>query len=191
MLEISLRVPKPKDFKPISITKNFDIEIGCGVGLHAIQYCKNNPDRTLFAIEKTEEKFGKFSRRISNHPDIKNLIAVRGDGMAWVVHGIPEKCVDQYFFLYPNPYPKNAQKNLRFHNMPTFAAVMDSLKIGGFIHLATNEVFYAEEAERVSKDQWGLKLIEKEKWNQKPRTHFEKKYLERGEDCWNLVWQKI
>ncbi len=183
-------VPRPKDFQALAVPSKFDIEIGCGVGFHPIRYAQENPDRFLLAFERTEEKFTKFARRLERHPPLKNLTAIRGDGMAWIVHGIPKESVNQYFFLYPNPYPKNSQKNLRFHNMPLFQWVVESLKPGGRITQSTNSQAYADEAERVTKTRWGLPIVKREIWTGTPRSHFEKKYQARGENCWNLVWEK-
>jgi tRNA G46 methylase TrmB len=160
------------------------------VGFHPIRFAQENPDQFLLAFERTQEKFAKFARRLERHPHLKNLMAIRGDGMAWIVHGIPPCSVDHYFFLYPNPYPKNSQRNLRFHNMPLFQWVVDSLKPKGLVTLATNSTSYAEEAERVSESSWGLRPVKRERWLAAPRTHFEKKYQQRGEICWNLVWEK-
>jgi hypothetical protein len=39
---------------------------------------------------------------------------------------------------------------------------------------------------------WGLKILENRilNLNEQPRTHFEKKYLERKEACYNLILEK-
>ena len=46
------------------------------------------------------------------------------------------------------------------------------------------------EARVVMREHWGLTLVDCRELARDavPRTHFEKKYLERGERCWNLVW---
>jgi hypothetical protein len=56
--------------------------------------------------------------------------------------------------------------------------------------MATNEEFLMREACTVIREVWGLKLVECREVarNSMPRTHFEKKYLERGDRCWNMVW---
>lgn len=66
------------------------------------------------------------------------------------------------------------------------------MKKGGALILATNETFYAEEAEEMLVEKWGLKLISKAKLEPGTvaRTHFEKKYLARGESCWNLEFRR-
>jgi len=165
------------------------VEIGCGVGLHPIQFAQKNPDTFIIAIEKTADKFDKFQRRFEHH-NLPNLLPVHANVQHWVPQHLQANEVDAYYMLYPNPYPKESQKNKRFMNMPFMACVIKTLKPGGQITLATNELFYYEEAKAVFVDTWGLDCIEDRiiAADEPPRTHFEKKYLSRGARCYNLVF---
>jgi tRNA (guanine-N7-)-methyltransferase len=186
------KVPVPPDFRrlPIDLDRPLDVEIGCGVGFHPLKYARQNPDRQLIAFERTSEKFAKFSGRVQNHESIPNLIPIHGDAIHWISHSFAPESVDRYLMLYPNPYPKESQRNLRFHAMPFFSVLRATLKRGGSITIATNEEFYMREACLVMREQWGLKLVECREipLDSVPRTHFEKKYLERGDQCWNMIW---
>lgn len=184
-------IPKP-DIKveiPLSY-QNLDIEIGCGVGFHPIDYAKNNPERLLIAIEKTKEKFDKFLGRLERHPNIKSVVPIHTNAVWWIAHFVKPNSVDRYFILYPNPYPKDPQK--RFFQMPFMNHLVETLKLGGTITLATNEKYYFDESLENAEKIFGLKVIENKAVDPsgKPRTHFEKKYLERGETCYNLVFRK-
>jgi tRNA G46 methylase TrmB len=187
------RIPAPPDLKPLALNADLpiDVEIGCGVGFHPLRYAKANPGRQLVAFERTKEKFEKFAARIRNHDPLPNLIALHGDALAWIAHAPELKAVDRYFILYPNPYPKESQKNLRFPFMPAFRLIRDSMKAGAELTLATNSERYSREAEEEFVKEWGLELAEKRGLpaDFPPRTHFEKKYLARGERCWNLVFR--
>lgn len=190
----AFKVPVPADFRPLGLdpARPLDVEIGCGVGFHPLRYAEANPDRQLVAFERTCEKFEKFMGRVKNHPELPNLFPIHGDAIPWITHAFAPESVDRYFLLYPNPYPKESQRNLRFHLMPFFGRLRDTLKRGGSITLATNEEFYASEAREVMREQWGMKLLDCRVLaaDSRPRTHFEKKYLLRGDQCWNMVWTK-
>ena len=192
------RVELPTEFQKVRTTFwNLDIEVGCGVGLHAVEYCLKNPKRRLIAIDRSAMRMAKMAARIQEHGRVPNLIPIRENAIWFLTHEIPESCVENYFFLYPNPYPKKKQSNMRWHNMPFMQHVLSTLKEKGKIHIATNMEYYAEEAEEKMVHEWGLKLLKKEVYSSlqeipfEPRTHFEKKYLERFETCWNLVFEKI
>ncbi|MGE3385431.1 MAG: tRNA (guanosine(46)-N(7))-methyltransferase TrmB [Bdellovibrionales bacterium] len=168
-----------------------DLEIGAGAGLHAIHYAKANPNRLLIAIERTS-KAERLQRRAKNHPKLSNLLAYRSDAIHWVTHFVPELSLSRIFLLYPNPYPKARQQNLRWHAMPFMGFLLSRLKAQGELILATNEAFYAQEAKNTFCGHWGLQLKSEEilSADSIPRTHFEKKYLARGELCRNLIFLK-
>ncbi|NUM88458.1 MAG: SAM-dependent methyltransferase [Bdellovibrionales bacterium] len=170
--------------------EKLDLEIGCGVGLHPLRRAQEYPDRTLLAVERTREKFRKFQGRLARHPEIRNLIPIHGCGIAWAAHLLPPDSVEEIFLLYPNPYPKRSQCNLRWHRMPALALFREILKPGGRITLATNEEWYFREAMEWLTQRWSLQIVAAETVALPPRTHFEKKYLARGEQCWNLVVSK-
>lgn len=168
-----------------------DLEIGAGAGLHAIRYGQQNPDRFLIALERTS-KADRFQRRLKNHPMITNVLGLRVDAIPWITHNVPSQSLSRVFLLYPNPYPKSGHKNLRWHHMPFTQFLISRLKPGGEITLATNERFYFDEAVVSFQKIWGLQLKSREQLHRESpaRTHFEKKYLQRGLPCWNLIFQK-
>lgn len=175
-------------------TKPLVLEIGPGVGLHPIQFAKQNPDKFIIGIERTNEKFNKFAGRIQHHPQLNNIYAVHADAVEWISQNIQENEVSAYFLLYPNPYPKASQKNKRLMRMPFMQYLIKTMRVGATITMATNiEAFYVE-----AKNIWGqiecFKLIGDKIISAQdfiPRTHFERKYLGSGQKCWELVFQKI
>lgn len=169
-----------------------DVEIGAGTGWHAIQYCQKHPDRHLIAIEKTQNKFASLKGRFLRHPQLTNLSAIHANAIEWIAHNVPVKKVETYFILYPNLYPKNSQKNKRWHNMPFMDYLIETLSPQGQIILATNDLAYYNEAKKAFAGHWGMEIVEDRaiQSDEKPRSHFEKKYLARGEHCFNLVLRK-
>ena len=190
------KVPRPENqFYDFSLPDGLiDIEIGCGVGLHPITYASNHPNRSVIAIEHTREKYEKFTRRIKSHQKLNNLIPVHANAISWISHMVPEGTVSRYFLLYPNPYPKPRDLGKRWYAMPFMQQLIKSLKQGGTINLATNCLFYAEEAKSHFNSCWGLKLSSSRELDisnlAEARTHFEYKYLERKEKCFDLVFMK-
>jgi tRNA (guanine-N7-)-methyltransferase len=167
------------------------VEIGAGQGFFAVQFAKANPAKTLIAIERTQERFAKLQRRVVNNR-CDNVIPVRANAVNWIAHCLPCQSVDNYFLWYPNPYPKPSQRNKRFHAMPFMAYLLQTLKPYGTFTLATNQGFYYREARTLMVDVWGLTCVVDRQIEPQhsPRTHFEKKYLGRGDHCWQLVFRK-
>lgn len=173
-----------------------DLEIGCGVGWHPIQYAQNHPKRYLIAIEHTRAKFAAFSSRLRAHSAISNLLPVHADAIAWTTHFLDPNSLDRIILMYPNPFPKKKDLNKRWYAMPFMSHLLKCLKTNGELLLVTNEKFYMDEASLYFSKVWGLAQVEFTQFSAvtvpggRPRTHFEKKYLNRGETCFQLKVQK-
>lgn len=169
-----------------------EIEIGSGVGMHAIRRSIQRPDRHVFAIEKTREKHEKSLSRLQGHQRkgiaCSNLTFLNADARSFLNWVCPESSVEEIFLLYPNPNPKNPAQ--RWVRMPFFQILLSRLRIGGKFSLATNEHWYAMEALYWLESLWKPSSIDLKTLNPvfaKPRSHFERKYFERGETCWNIL----
>lgn len=171
-----------------------DLEIGCGVGWHPVRYAKENPNRRLIAIEHTRAKFEKFQSRYARHPELTQLLPVHADAIRWVSHVLKPDSVSKCLLLYPNPEPKAPNK--RWFRSPFMHRLIEVLEPGGEILLATNEEEYWKEAIAYGQDFWNLEVQRRREFTQDtlpeglPRTHFERKYLLRGETCFDVTFSK-
>lgn len=172
---------------------NFDLEIGAGQGLHAIRYAKANPNRRLLAIERTSDKFEKLHGRYQKHQELTNLFPLHADAISVVTHLITENYLERVFLLYPNPYPKAKQRNQRWYNSPFMECLKARMKSEAQFFLSTNIDWYAKEALASLTKTWGFHLLSDQKISdpQLAQTHFEKKYLLRGELCHRMVFEKL
>ncbi len=166
------------------------VEIGCGVGLHPIKYATEFSERAIVAIERTSDKFSRFARRVVAHPDLHSrLCAVHADAFQFMDELLTRNSVDEVWILYPNPEPKKASR--RWFHTPFTSRLVEFLKPNAKIFLATNIQSYAADCEK-SAAAFGLVVIRSIRVSRKshpdwqPRTHFEKKYFERGETLFDL-----
>lgn len=186
------KLPLPTEIVPkevFNVHKDIDLEIGSGTGDFAISYSESNPDRFLIAVERTSNKFNTFQ----NKQRPANLLPLHADARSVVVHCIPQYSLKKIFLLYPNPYPKKKQANQRWHNMPFFDFLITRLQKKGELTFATNiEDYYLDFVACIDRKE-KLKLLDARliQPDLPPRTAFEKKYLLRGEKCWNVVLSSI
>ncbi|MBO3661147.1 MULTISPECIES: SAM-dependent methyltransferase [Acinetobacter] len=180
------RMHAPRDFQSISF-EPVCVEIGAGKGKHALLFTQTNPNSKLIAIERTREKFLAMQKQhaLEGQP---NLQTVHADALPWIVHALYPAQVEQFFILYPNPEPHNPAQ--RWLNMPFFEFLLSRLKTGGTITLASNIPEYIEEAEQQVQNLWKLPFVKEVIGQDSARTHFEIKYLERGELCQQLIISK-
>ena len=187
------KMSAPRDFiVPKIISENQDnaplvLEIGAGKGKHALSFAALNLDKQLIAIERTRNKFEAFAK-IATQQNLSNLSAIHADAIAWIVHTIKPNSVDKIFILYPNPEQHNP--NQQWLNMPFFEFLLSRLKAGGEVVLATNIEAYMNNAEEQASAVWCLPSTRCYVPIDSERTHFEVKYLARGETCWELTMRK-
>ncbi|GAA4357912.1 SAM-dependent methyltransferase [Kangiella marina] len=177
----------PRNFKAPKLKSTQFLEIGAGKGMHAMKFAEANPQKHLIAVERTRAKFDVFASRAKDL-SLENLSAVHADAIPWVVHGFPPKSLDGVFLLYPNPEPKNASQ--RWLNMPFFEFLLSRMKPKATLVLATNIKEYVDEAEVLARKDWALNVKRIEVSKDSARTHFEVKYLARGEVCYQLNLEK-
>lgn len=178
----------PRDFVRPQLPQDKPVwlEIGAGVGMHALNCAQKNPQIELYALERTTEKFQKFFNAYQVQPST-NLHPIHADAIPWVVHALPVESVERIFILYPNPEPKNPAQ--RWLNMPFFGFLLECLKPEGEIILASNIPDYIREAKQRAEQVWQLQVSE-HVITGTGRTHFEVKYLARSEPCAELRMKK-
>lgn len=181
------KIHETKEFNPQNLP--LDLEIGSGVGWFACAYVKAHPERFLISIEHTRDKFEKFWKRYENNGSPNNLLPLHCNAISWITQCLSIDSVQNIYLMYPNPNPKNKQQ--RWPLMPFMEELLKKLKKDGLLHLATNEAFYRDEALKAFEEIWKLKNVRNELYTGKARTHFEEKYLKRGETCFDLAWKKI
>jgi tRNA G46 methylase TrmB len=180
------RMHAPRDFQMIS-PDPVCVEIGAGKGKHALLFSSQQPEKKLIAIERTREKYVAMQKQhvVEGQP---NLQPIHADAMPWMVHALLPAQVQQIFILYPNPEPHNSAQ--RWLNMPFFEFLVSRLQVGGSITLASNIVEYIAEAQQQLIEVWKLPFVKEVIASTSARTHFEIKYLARGELCQQLIITK-
>ena len=176
------RMHAPRDFQAIA-NESVCVEIGAGKGKHALLFSGQHPEHKLIAIERTREKFLAMQKQHQLEGQ-QNLQIVHADAIPWIVHALFPAQVAQFFILYPNPEPHNATQ--RWLNMPFFEFLLSRLQTGGSITLVSNIPEYIAEAQQQLSEVWKLPFIQQDVPADSARTHFEIKYLARGERCQEL-----
>jgi tRNA G46 methylase TrmB len=180
------RMHAPRDFQMIS-PEPVCVEIGAGKGKHALLFSSQHPEHKLIGIERTREKYLAMQKQHALEGQ-NNLQVIHADAMPWIVHALNPGQVQQFFILYPNPEPHNPAQ--RWLNMPFFEFLLSRLQVGGTVTLASNIPEYIEEAQQQLIEVWKLPFVKEVIPSTSARTHFEIKYLERGELCQQLIITK-
>lgn len=167
------------------------VEVGCGTGDWILSEAQRVPETQFVAIERTQNRSDKLLHQ-AGLQHLSNLIALRADAV-WVLDQcFPPESVDEFYFFYPNPWPKKRQANRRFFAGPTAEVFDRCLKPGGQLYLATNIEDYAKETAENLRSIWGYSVAQHGLITSlaTPRTAFERKYIARGEPLFEVMARK-
>ena len=119
------------------------MEIGFGMGEATALIARDFPETGFFAVDVHRPGVGKLFSLIQEH-QLKNLRVIQGDAHLVMHDMFADSSLDGVHLFFPDPWPKKRHNKRRIVNENFLQQVASKLKPGGFIHLATDWVPYAE-----------------------------------------------
>lgn len=119
------------------------MEIGYGMGEATWQIAKDNPGINYLGVEVHMPGVGKLMARIEEF-DLTNVKLIERDVFEVFHYMIADGVLDGVHLYFPDPWPKKRHFKRRIVNQRFIAEVATKLKPGGFLHIATDWVPYAE-----------------------------------------------
>jgi tRNA (guanine-N7-)-methyltransferase len=139
---------------PLNFTEIFPqsteiiMEIGFGMGEATALIGKAFPEKGFLAVDVHRPGVGKLFSLIHEH-SLKNLRVIQGDAHLILHDMVPDQSLDGIHLFFPDPWPKKRHNKRRIVNAAFLEQIAPKLKDGGFIHIATDWVPYAEWIEEV------------------------------------------
>lgn len=124
-------------------SKRIIMEIGFGMGEATALIAKADPDTGFLANEVHRPGIGKLLSRIEEY-ELKNLRTIEGDAFEILEQMIANESLDGVHLFFPDPWPKARHFKRRIVNQEFIASIAAKLKSGGFFHIATDWLPYAE-----------------------------------------------
>jgi tRNA (guanine-N7-)-methyltransferase len=119
------------------------MEIGFGMGEATALIARDFPDTGFFAVDVHRPGVGKLFSLIQEH-QLKNLRVIQGDAHLVMHDMFADSSLDGVHLFFPDPWPKKRHNKRRIVNENFLQQVASKIKKGGFIHIATDWVPYAE-----------------------------------------------
>ncbi len=139
---------------PLNFTEIFPqsteiiMEIGFGMGEATALIGKAFPEKGFLAVDVHRPGVGKLFSLIHEH-GLKNLRVIQGDAHLILHDMVLDQSLDGIHLFFPDPWPKKRHNKRRIVNTAFLEQIAPKLKDGGFIHIATDWVPYAEWIEEV------------------------------------------
>jgi tRNA (guanine-N7-)-methyltransferase len=181
-------------------------EIGFGMGEATAHIAALLPETRFIACEVHQPGVGALLKRIgesleTNHP-IDNIRIISHDAVEVIDHMLPLASLDGVHIFFPDPWHKKRHNKRRLIQQPLIAKLTARLKVGGYIHCATDWQEYAEQilevlsAEPLLKNRADpVKDAELAGYSPKPHyrplTKFENRGIKLGHGVWDVVFERV
>jgi tRNA (guanine-N7-)-methyltransferase len=148
------------------------IEIGYGMGEATWQIAKANPRSNYLGIEVHMPGVGKLMARLDEY-ELTNVRLIERDVFEVFYYMIQDSSLDGVHLFFPDPWPKKRHFKRRIVNERFLSDVHSKLKPGGYLHIATDWVPYAEWITEVfsHSELFTGGLVDRPDW--RPLTRFE------------------
>jgi tRNA (guanine-N7-)-methyltransferase len=181
-------------------------EIGFGMGEATAHIAALLPETRFLACEVHQPGVGALLKRIgeslaTDHP-IDNIRIISHDAVEVIDHMLPLASLDGVHIFFPDPWHKKRHNKRRLIQQPLIAKLAARLKVGGYIHCATDWQEYAEQilevlsAEPLLKNRADpVKDAELAGYSPKPHyrplTKFENRGIKLGHGVWDIVFERV
>jgi tRNA (guanine-N7-)-methyltransferase len=173
------------------------LEIGFGMGEATAHIAKVRPSDFFLCCEVHEPGVGALLKRIGEQ-DIHNIRILQHDAVEVIDNMLPLTSLDGVHIFFPDPWHKSRHNKRRLIQTPLIAKLAARLKLGAYIHCATDWEPYAVQILEVlsaepllqntaATDQRGYTV----KPDYRPLTKFENRGLKLGHGVWDVVFQRV
>ena len=165
------------------------LEIGFGMGEATALIARDFPNSGYLAVEVHKPGIGKLMARVEELA-LSNIRIIEGDAHPIITSMIPDKSVDGVHLFFPDPWPKKRHNKRRIINAEFLALIHPKIKDGGFFHIATDWVPYAEYIEEVfaASPLFTGGVVERPDW--RPVTRFEGQGITKDHQVTDLRYTK-
>lgn len=166
------------------------LEIGFGMGDSTAVIAKANPETDYLGIEVHGPGVGNLLRLIEAE-QLTNLRLIQHDAVEVLNQMVPDGALDGVHIFFPDPWHKKRHNKRRLIQADFIKMLCSKMKVGAYIHVATDWQDYAE---------WVLDVLSAEPMLEntsvdyaprpeyRPLTKFEKRGLNLGHGVWDLIF---
>jgi tRNA (guanine-N7-)-methyltransferase len=169
------------------------LEIGFGMGDATAKIAQTLLDHDFLAVEVHAPGVGALLKLIQEG-DIDNIRIVQHDAVEVLNQMLADACLDGVHIFFPDPWHKKRHHKRRLIQAEFVNLLCSKLKVGAYMHVATDWQEYADWVLEVLQAEPQLKNTAKdyaEKPNYRPLTKFENRGIKLGHGVWDLVFRRV
>jgi tRNA (guanine-N7-)-methyltransferase len=188
--------PEPLDFPQLFGNDNpVILEIGFGMGRSLAEQARNYPGRNYLGVEVHRPGVGACLL-LAEEYGLTNLRVMNHDAVEILQHMIADRSLTGVQIFFPDPWHKKRHHKRRIIQPDFVDRLQRKLKLGGFLHLATDWQNYAEHMLEVMQQAQGWKNCSPTgdyipRPDDRPLTKFENRGQKLGHGVWDLMFEAI
>ncbi len=168
------------------------LEIGFGMGGATAEIAAAQPESNFLGIEVHTPGVGALLKQIGER-NLTNLRIIQHDAVEVLQLMIADASLAGIHIYFPDPWHKSRHHKRRLIQPVFVASLVDKLKTGGYLHLATDWENYAEQMLEVLSAE--NRLINTTvgyaaRPAYRPLTKFEQRGLRLGHGVWDLLFRR-
>ena len=168
------------------------LEIGFGMGETTAKIAQVLPDCDFLAAEVHTPGVGALLKLIQEN-ELNNIRVIQHDVVEVLHNMLADASLDGVHIFFPDPWHKKRHHKRRLIQAEFVQLLCTKLKVGGYLHVATDWQEYAE---------WVLEVLNAEpqlentaqdyaaKPSYRPLTKFENRGLKLGHGVWDMVFTR-
>lgn len=189
----------PYTVQPLDLVQVFGriapriLEIGFGMGETTAAIATAHPQNDYLALEVHNPGVGSLLKQIEEL-DLGNIRIIQHDAVEVLRDMIADATLDGVHIFFPDPWHKKRHNKRRLIQPSFIAQLVQKLKPGGYIHVATDWQDYAEQVLAVLSAEPLLRNTATDyapRPEYRPLTKFEQRGLKLGHGVWDLVYNRI
>ncbi len=169
------------------------LEIGFGMGETTAKIANTLPERDFLAVEVHSPGVGALLKRIQDER-LQNIRIIQHDVVEVLQNMLPDSSLDGVHIFFPDPWHKKRHHKRRLIQAEFIKLLCSKLKVGGYVHVATDWEEYAQWVLEVLSAESQLKNTAKdyaEKPSYRPLTKFENRGIKLGHGVWDMVFTRV
>lgn len=166
------------------------LEIGFGMGETTAQIAHAHPENDYLGIEVHTPGVGSLLKQI-HEIGLANVRIVQHDAVEVLMHMIVPCVLDGVHIFFPDPWPKKRHHKRRLIQPAFVALLVERMKPGAYVHVATDWQDYAERVLAVLSAEPQLRNTAQgyaPRPAYRPQTKFESRGLNLGHRVWDIVF---
>lgn len=169
------------------------LEIGFGMGETTAKIAQALPHCDFLAAEVHTPGVGALLKLIDDE-NLQNIRIIQHDVVEVLQNMLPDASLDGVHIFFPDPWHKKRHHKRRLIQAEFVKLLCSKLKIGAYLHVATDWEEYA---------QWALEVLSAEpqlqntaadyaeKPSYRPLTKFENRGIKLGHGVWDMVFTRV